>query len=58
MNKYVILFFAIIFELVGNFLPMLFGNNDLFSIWSIVGGVVGGLFGVWVGVIVSKRLDW
>ena len=58
MNKHVILFFAVIFELIGNFVPMLFGNNDLFSVWSIVGGVVGGLFGVWVGVMVSKRLDW
>lgn len=56
MNKNVILFFAIVFELVGNFVPMLFGNNDLFSIWSIIGGVIGGLFGVWVGVIVSKRI--
>jgi len=56
MNKHVILFFTVIFELAGNFVPMLFGNNDLFSIWSIIGGVIGGLFGVWVGVIVSKRI--
>ena len=56
MNKSIILFFTVIFELVGNFVPMLFGNNDLFSIWSIIGGVIGGLFGVWVGVIVSKRI--
>jgi len=58
MNKHVILFFALIFELAGNFVPMLFGDNDLFSVWSIIGGIVGGLFGVWVGVMVSKRLDW
>jgi len=55
MNKKVILFFAIIFELAGSFCPMIFGNNDLLSIWSIFGGLVGGLFGVWVGVVVSKR---
>jgi len=42
MNKKVILFFAIIFELAGSFCPMIFGNNDLLS-------------GVWVGVVVSKR---
>lgn len=55
MNKSVILFFAIIFEIAGSFFPMLFGNNDIFSGWGILGGLVGGLFGVWVGVIVSKR---
>lgn len=56
-NKKVIMFFAIVFELAGNFAPMLFGDNDLFSPWGILGGVIGGIFGVWVGVVVSKRLD-
>ena len=55
MNKKVILFFALLFELAGNFAPMLFGNNDLLSVWAILGGLVGGFIGVWVGVIVSKR---
>lgn len=57
MNKTVILTFAIIFEMVGNYLPMLFGETDLFSIWGIFGGLIGGLFGVWVGVKVSKRFS-
>ena len=56
MNKTVILFCAAIFELAGNFVPMLFGNNDFFSIWGILGGVIGGLFGIWVGVQISKRM--
>jgi hypothetical protein len=56
MNKNIILFFTVVFELVGNFAPMLFGNNDIFSGWSILGGLIGGLFGVWVGVVVSKRV--
>jgi membrane associated rhomboid family serine protease len=56
MNKKLILFFAIIFGLGGNFLPMLFGDTDPFSLWAVLGGLVGGLFGVWVGVIVSKRI--
>jgi hypothetical protein len=55
MNKSVILFFAVVFELAGSFIPMLFGNNDIFSAWGILGGLVGGLLGVWVGVVVSKR---
>lgn len=57
MNKTVILTSAIIFELAGNYLPMLFGETDLFSVWGIIGGLIGGLFGVWVGVKVSKRFS-
>lgn len=56
MNKSLIMFFAIVFELVGSFLPMLFGETDLFSLWGIFGGLIGGLFGVWVGVQISKRI--
>jgi hypothetical protein len=56
MNKTIIIFSATIFELAGNFVPMLFGVTDFFSAWGILGGVIGGLFGVWVGVVVSKRV--
>jgi len=56
MNKTVILFCATIFGLAGNFIPMLFGDNDFFSIWGILGSVIGGLFGIWVGVKISKRM--
>ena len=51
------MFSAVGFSTAGSFLPMLFGNNDLFSLWSIGGGVVFGLFGVWVGIQISKRVD-
>lgn len=55
MDKHVILFFAIIFELVGNFIPVLFGNNDFLGGWSILGGLIGGLIGVWIGIVVSRK---
>jgi drug/metabolite transporter superfamily protein YnfA len=55
MNKSIILLFAVAFEIAGSFLPMLFGNNDLLSAWGILGGLIGGIFGVWVGVVFSKR---
>jgi len=55
MNKGVILTSAIIFELAGNFVPILWGDGDIFSLWSILLGLVFGLFGVWVGVVMSKR---
>jgi len=47
--------FTIIFSILGSYSPMLFGENDIFSLWSIFGGFVGGIFGIWFGVIVSKR---
>jgi hypothetical protein len=56
MNKTIILLFATIFELAGNFLPTLFGDQDFFSVWGILCGVIGGFFGIWVGVVVSKKI--
>ncbi|MES2876680.1 MAG: hypothetical protein V4678_04400 [Patescibacteria group bacterium] len=48
--KQVVLVSATIFGIVGSYAPMLFGDHDLFSGWSILGGMVGGFFGIWVGV--------
>jgi len=55
MNKTIIMFFTIVFGLAGSYLPMLFGNYDIFSVWSILGGLVFGFFGIWFGVMASKR---
>jgi hypothetical protein len=55
MNKRVLLFFATVFGILGGYLPMLFGDSNLFDIWGILGGLVGGFFGIWLGVYVSKR---
>jgi hypothetical protein len=55
MNKRVILLFAAIFGAVGSYVPVLWGETDLFGGWSILFGMVGGLVGIWLGVVVSKR---
>jgi uncharacterized membrane protein YsdA (DUF1294 family) len=55
MNKKILLFFAAVFGALGAYLPALFGDAELLDGWSILGGLVGGLFGVWLGVFVSKR---
>ncbi|HET6746824.1 MAG TPA: hypothetical protein VFH06_01825 [Candidatus Saccharimonadales bacterium] len=55
MNKRVLLFFAIIFGVLGAYVPVWFGDTELLDGWSILGGFVGGLFGIWLGVVVSKR---
>jgi hypothetical protein len=55
MNKKMILLFATVFSIGGAYVPVLFGDTDMLSGWSILGGLVGGLFGIWLGVVVSKR---
>lgn len=57
MNKKVILFFATVGGLVGGYVPFLFGDQNIFDAWSILGGLVGGLMGIWLGVVVSKRMS-
>lgn len=55
MNKRVIMLFAIIFGGFGSYVPVLLGDTNFLDGWSVVGGFVGGIFGVWLGVIVSTR---
>jgi hypothetical protein len=55
MNKRIILLFATVFGVLGGYLPTVFGDTDPLSGWSILGGLLGGFFGIWLGVVVSKR---
>lgn len=41
---------------IGSYVPVLFGDTELFDGWSILGGIVGGLVGIWFGVWLSKRI--
>lgn len=55
MNKGVLTICAGVFGFIGAYLPMLFGDDGL-GIWSVLGSVIGGLFGIWVGVKLSKTM--
>jgi len=55
MNKKVLLLFATVFSVLGGYVPVLFGDTELLDGWSILGGLLGGFFGIWLGVYVSKR---
>lgn len=44
-----------VFSTIGSLVPMLFGDNDLLGGWSIVGGLIGGLFGIWLAVFIYRR---
>lgn len=48
--KALIFFFLTVFGAIGSYIPMLLGDHSLLSGWSILGGMIGGLFGIWVGV--------
>ena len=56
MNKKVILFFATVGGIVGGYVPVLFGDSEFFDGWSILAGTIGSIVGIWLGVVVSKRL--
>lgn len=47
MTKGTLYLGATVGGLIGGYLPVLFGA-DGFSAWSILGSVIGGLFGIWV----------
>lgn len=57
MNKGLILLFVAIFSIIGSYIPILLGESML-SGWSILGGMVGGLFGIWLGAWASKRYGY
>lgn len=40
----------------GAMVPMLFGDYDSFDIWSVLGGFVGGIVGIWLAVTLSRYL--
>jgi hypothetical protein len=49
MNKGLLYLSITIFGLIGSYLPVLFGAGEL-SFISIMGGAVGGIFGIWAAV--------
>lgn len=54
--KVLIFIFMTIGGIAGAYLPALWGDTDIFSVASILFGMVGGLVGIWLAVIVSKRV--
>lgn len=54
MKKW-LLFMATIGSVLGSYLPTLFGDTSFLDGWSLLGGFVGGMFGIWAGVKLAKR---
>lgn len=53
MDKRIIILVASFGGMVGAYVPVLLGASSL-SGWSILGGFIGGLAGVWVGAKLSQ----
>lgn len=58
MNKFLILTGATVGGIAGAYVPFLWGDTNLFSGWSILLSVIGGLVGIWAGYKLAQRLAW
>ena len=56
MNKSVIMFCMSVGSVIGGYLPWLLGDHDLMSPWVFLGGLIGGIVGIWIGVKVTKLI--
>lgn len=56
-SRSVVMIGATIGSIVGGYVPVLFGA-DVFDLWSILFGMIGGFAGIALTVWLSKRLGW
>lgn len=50
MTKGLVYLSILVFGTIGSYLPSLFGQGGMFSVWGIIGGVIGSIFGIWAAV--------
>lgn len=48
---------AAVFGIIGAYVPVLFGDTDMLSGWSILGSTVGGFVGIWAGVKLYRLMN-
>lgn len=56
MNKRVVMLGAIVGMIAGAYLPALWGDTHIFSVASILLGMLGGFVGIYLAVWLGKRL--
>lgn len=52
MNKGLIMLMSGVGGTIGGYLPVILGAGEL-SGWSILGGLIGGVVGIWAGIKLS-----
>jgi hypothetical protein len=57
MNKMLMYGSIAVFSTLGGLIPALW-HAGFFSLWGIIGGLVGGIFGVWVAVKINNYVDF
>ncbi len=57
IDKRIVTMGAIIGMTAGGAMPLLWGDNDIFGVASILLGLVGGIAGIWLAVWISKQLS-
>lgn len=53
MDKKIILLTASFGGVVGGYIPIMFGASS-FGGWSILGALVGGIVGIWIGLKIQE----
>ena len=56
MYKLFITLGATIGGIAGGYAPMLFGETDIFSVWGILGSVIGGIAGILLGYKLASMI--
>lgn len=57
MNSKLLIYFGLfVCSGIGSYLPTLWGAG-YFSLWSIIGSVVGGIVGIWIGYKLNKIIS-
>lgn len=57
MNKALMTTCIAIGGIAGGYVPVLFGDANLLDGWGILAGTIGSLVGIWLAVVINKRLD-
>ena len=56
MNKTVLYGSITLFGFIGSYAPTLWGDNNMLSPFSIIGGLIGGLFGIWAALKLNEYI--
>lgn len=57
MNKKLIVAATTVCMVIGGTMPVVMGADDGFGLWSILGGFVGGVVGIWIGIKLANRFE-
>jgi hypothetical protein len=55
MNKALLWGSITVFSIIGSYIPALW-HADMFSAASILGGLIGGLFGIWAALKINEYI--